>query len=234
MTIAWSDLREAILSGLLKDDQAERYTPDQMLIYARWACKEISFHTAQAAVSTFTCDGSHATFALPAGIRDSISKVGLVVYDDNAGRSTVLPPRLILPGTIEVKAGSKEQSRCYWEWPSGTLTLGFMPAAGGTLTLYYFKDWDAPTGDASVLTFPDWMEQPFAYLVAAYALEPNGVQQTNIRQFNRKQDSGSPEDNTAHKQIEHFIKMAQRLLSRVQPQERETFYRNDPRTPGNK
>lgn len=227
--IKWGDLKTHILDGVIKDPTEVRVTPDQLLVWAKWACAEISSHTAQSAAYTYETDGTAFQFPLPGHIVDSVEKVGLVAYNDGQ-QIDYLPPLRLAPDRVmpvKIDVGSGQEYRGYWEWPSGNLMLGFVPPTGKAITLHYFKIWDPPVDDESILAFPDWMEHPFAYLVSAYAMDPDGYQITNIRNFNRKQDSGKPEDNPPHRQYEFFLKQADRLLSRVAPQDRETFYRID-------
>lgn len=235
MTLTWAQMKSYILEGILKDASSEdsRYTPEQLLAYARWACAELSLHTAQADIFTIETDGTTNQFVLPSDMVDSISKCGLVGYDDGK-EIDYLPYYKRMPDVLwpSPSATSAPEHKCYWEWPTGQLTLGFTPVDGKKLLIYYFKIWPAPTRDEDILSIPQWMEQPFVYLFSAFAMEPTGTQFANIRGWNRKTDSGNPEDNPAEKHALYFIAQANRILSKTPPQDRENFYFNNPRKGG--
>lgn len=218
----WGEMKQQVLQGLLRDDEAERYTDEQMAYYARWAMVELSAHTAASDLKVYQLDGSSNKVELPANIIDSIDKSGLVIYV-NGNREKRLVHFKRLPGTTWITGSSSAD--VYYEFPSNQITLGFMPSPGTSLILNYFRIWNTPKEDNDVLEIPQWMELPFAYFIAALALEPVGTQAANVRQWNRKQDSGTPEQNPALRQVEHFVKQAYRILGRFAPQDRETFYK---------
>jgi hypothetical protein len=231
--LTWAVMKQYILEGILKDpnDEDTQYSPEQLTAYARWACAELAQHTAQADCINLDCDGSRYQFALPTDMIDTIEKCGLVSYDDGTN-TTYLPVYKRLQEIIWPTDVATRDVKAYWEWPTGQLTLGFIPKINTKLILYYFRIWTPPVEDVDVVNIPQWMEQAFAYLVAAAALEPKGTQFANIRGWNRKQDSGSPEDNPAAKQAGWFVKQAQRILAKMPPQDRENFYQLDTRKTG--
>lgn len=230
MSILWGDFQRHILEGLLKDAEGVRYTPEQMLVYIRWALSEVSNHTACADMYYWDGDGQTKQFVLPANMIGSIEKCGLVALV-NGPTADYLPPYKNLPATKTTwpTINSPNSIKVYWEWPSGKLTLGVPPSTSEKLCLYYFRIWDIPIDDNSILNIPRWMEQPVALLCAAAALEPISTQYANINQWRRKTDSGTPEHNPAEKQARWFIENAHRILNQTAPQDRETFYLNDPR-----
>lgn len=221
-----------ILEGILKDSGGEnsRYTETQLQAYARWACAELSQHTAQADCFVIQCDGQRNTYPLPSDMIGSIEDTGLVAYNDGSN-IIYLPVYRSLPEVVWPTDLNGQNRRVYWEWPSGQLTLGFIPANSTELRLYFFRIWTPPEHDEDLLVFPQWMEQAFVYLFAAAAMEPYGAQAANIRTWNRKQDSGNPEHNPAQKQAKWFTEQAWRILSKQPPQDRATFYLNNPRKP---
>jgi len=233
--IKWGALKSYILSALLKDPQSVTFTPDMMFIFARWGCVEISQHTAEAATKLWAGDGVTTQFPLPDDMIERIDKAGLVWYKDSSEidyldsvrrRSDMEWPimqNMNIPQDTTSTRNAMEW-RGFWEWPSNTLTLGFTPGLSTTVGLEYFRSWAAPQTDDDVLRFPHYLEQPFAYFVAAYATDALGFQSSDIRQWNTKRDSGEPEQNPLHRQSEFYIKQAYRLLSKISPQDRETFY----------
>lgn len=241
--IKWSELRTDIVEGILKDPDTKKYSLPQLLVWARWACSEISTHTAEAALTFFECDGETYQFALPDNMIDNIEDTGLVGLDDGE-KVEWLPPLALNPNTLwpwplppspeqSVALSTSLSSRAiksttktpgYWEWPSNTLTLSFIPEDGLRLVVHYFKIWDAPQADDDLLMFPSWMERPFGYLVGAGAMDPLGAQASDIRQWLDRSASGVPEQNPLHRQYEFFIRNAERILSKHRVQDRENFF----------
>jgi len=231
MSVTWATMKTYIQEGILKDDTADsRYTALQFAAYARWACAELSQHTARADEYVYQGDGTQSRFVLPSDLIDTVEKSGLVALVDTSS-TRFIPPYKRLPEVSWPTDVTGLPREAYWEWPTGNLTLGFTPSASQKLVLNYFRIWHPPEQDDDLMEFPQWMEQPFVYLVAAMAMEPISVQAANVRQWNRKQDSGNPEHNPAQKQAKWFIEQAQRVLSKIAPQDRESFYLLNPRKP---
>lgn len=231
MNLTWAMMKTYIQEAMLKDDTADsRYTSVQFLAYARWACAELSQHTARADEYVYQGDGVQSKFVLPADMIDTVEKSGLVALVDTS-TTRYIPPYRRLPDIIWVTDITGQPRECYWEWPSGNLTLGFVPSHTQKVILNYFRIWRPPVAEQDVMEFPQWMEQAFVYLVSAMALAPTSVQAANVRQWNRKQDSGNPEHNPAQKQANWFIEQAHRVLAKVAPQDRESFYLLNPRKP---
>lgn len=243
MSIAWGTLKGYIREAILKDVpqvvadetlQTEQFSDNQLLIAARWACSALSMHTAQQATRRYNCDGQSYIFDMPDDIVDNIEKAGLVIYDDGSMLNYLAPVRLLpsVQWPKAVLAADQGGLQGYWQWPFDRLTLSFVPAAGAALEVRYFKSWNAPANDADILEFPRQFEQAFAYYVGASTFDPLGAQASSIRQWNRRQDSGTPEDNPLHRQSEFFLKQAERVLRGIGAQDRETFYTHDPRDLG--
>lgn len=241
MPIKWGDLKSNIRLGLLKDvppqiegtSAAELFGDDALLVAADWACACLSQHTAQQATMNINCDGLGFQWALPDNMVDDIEKAALVIFDDGRSLEYLVPIRL-QPGEFWPKKTPGQpgaNTLAYWQWMDAII-LTFVPASETNIEIRYWKMWESPTEDSSVLEFPRRFEQPFSYLVAATAFNPLGAQASSIRQWNRKQDSGTPMDNPLNQQADYYLKMADRLLQRVGPQDRETFYRLGPRETG--
>lgn len=225
--IKWGTLQTQILEGVLKDPNGTNATPEQMLIWARWACAEISNHTAEPVSITFQGDGVTSKFALPDDIIDGVEKAGMVIYNDGSSLN-YLPSLHPSPDTLwPVKQSNNITG--FFEWPAGVLSFGWLPVDGTSIEVRYFRIWEPPTSNDSFLMFPRWMEHPFAYFIAAYAMDPQAVQASSIRQWNRKQDSGTPLDNPLQTQSAFFIKQAYRLLGLNSAQDRENYYGLKPR-----
>lgn len=222
----WKDfdtyVRSAVLNATTttEDGTTTSYSPEQMLIWARWACAEISMTFAQPWRITYPINGK--VYAKPDDMLGSTELEALLTYQDSRV-VRVLSPLERMP---DDQRRSDHVSYRYYEWPVDTINLDFEPASGSTLTLDYFRMWPAPQGDNSDFNIPRWLELPFAYLIGAYAMSPFGVQSAIIRQWNTRLDSGNPVDNTLHSQARFFIDQAYRLLKHSPPQDRSTFFAN--------
>lgn len=217
----WAEMKTRILVGLMKDEEGpdQRTSDDLLAYYAKWVCSELAHHTAVPDTVSYACDGILNQFALPNNIIDRVESSALVGYTTSSG-TTFLAPIKRVPGK------SKPTNSVYWEGPGRKFSLGFTPKLGETISLDYFRTWTPPVDDTDVLEIPAWMEFPFAYLVAAYAMEPIGLQAANIRQWNVKADSGSPEDNPPQSQAGWYIKQAYRILALTERQDRATFFKD--------
>lgn len=232
--VKWSVLSSYIINGLLKTPPAAQdiesveaqYSDDLLLISAQFALIRLSYHTAEAAQFVFNGDGVTKVIPLPNNRVDAFTKSSLVTYNDGKQIKHIPPVEFSVNSVLS----STNTFYQYYEMPSGVLHLDFVPIQGSKVTLDYFKIWDAPKDDNSELMFPDWMILPFCYLVAASAIEPYGVQASSIRQWNRKNDSGTPEHNPLHKQTKHFQDQAQMILNMYGSQDRDTFFNPDART----
>lgn len=241
MAIDWGTLKGYIRTGLLKDVptsagitvEQSQFTDAELLIAARWGCVYLSQRFAQETTLTFTCDGVAFTFALPDTLVDDVERTGLVILH-RANDIEYLAPIRTLPGEqwpVSVQSESSALTRGYYHWQD-LLQLTFIPNSTDTIELRCWKNWNAPLVDADLLTFPIRLEQPFAYIVSAFAFDPLGAQASAIRTWNRKTDSGTPEDNSLHQQSQYFLMMADKLLAAVGPQDRETYYNQSPRDVG--
>lgn len=228
----WGLLSDYILKGLLKpnwnidEDQSEedQYTPIQLLIAARWACAELSWHTAPTATKEYQASGSTYSFLIPVDCFDNIEKTALVGMKNSNGQMNFIPPVRRFPNTIWDSPDTTHGSYQYYEYPTGRLAFTTNPPEGTVVQLNYFRTWAAPTDEEFDMDIPVYLEQAFCYLVAAIAIEPYGVQRSQIAQWNTKTDSGSPVMNPLIDQTNHYRKQAYTLLTKVSPQDRETFW----------
>ncbi len=245
MADTWANIRTRIRVGLLKDvpvvlnvpDTSTVFTDEQLLVAAQWAVVSLSQDQAQQASVNIQGDGTNYLFNLPDGVVDDIDKTGLVILhasSEAASDIEYLAPIRLIPGErwpITTPAETATSVRAFYTW-AGKIVFTFIPDAGNLIEIKYWKEWDKPTGDQDILEFPSKLELPFAYLVAAIAFDPLGAQASAIRTWNRKTDSGTPEDNSLQKQSLYFLDMYTRALRRIGPQDRETYYNQAPRDTG--
>lgn len=237
MSIVWGDLSQSILAGLLSDPSGSKYKPEPMLVFAKYALAEVSAHTSECATYEWKGDGQTSVFPLPSDMMGNADKNVLVALRSGIGTSQEKTDFLSVyknqPETswMWVMPSSQQRRKVYWAWPSNAITLGFTPVVGETLCLWYFKVWDNPKDDNSLINVPQWMEQALAYFIAGFALQAEATQAATIRQWNIKLDSGTPEDNSVLRMANWYIEQAHRVLQKYTIQDRDTFYRNDPRSP---
>lgn len=230
MSVSWATLRTRVRRSILGDTGTSPvWSDDQLLDYIGWALDEFCAHTAVATSTSYPCDGETHEFVLPDNIYEPITRAGAVALKQDE-QIEYLEPIRFTPGATwpDDEPDETSQPRAFWEWPTGTLRLGFIPKDSSTLTVYYFAHWDKPTDDNSILDVPHWAEEALAYLVGAIAMSPLGVQTSNIRRWNDRLDSGTPEHNPSHRQAEFFRRMYQEVLRVHPPQERENFFKAGP------
>ncbi len=238
MAIRWEDLkgyiREAVLKDIIVNNSTPQFADTQLLIAARWACAALSMHTAQAFTYHIPADGTAYKFDLPANTVDGVEKAALVIYNNNTKMEYLAPVR-VQPGvTWPTKApGDASASlRGYFEWPQGVLVLTFVPAKDTEIVVHAFRQWAPPEIDDSLLEFPMAFEQPFSYMVGSLVLDSLGFQAAAIRTWNRKTDSGTPEDNSPKDYAKYLWFTAEERLKDIGPQDRETYYHLAPRDLG--
>lgn len=83
------------------------------------------------------------------------------------------------------------------EYPSGYLSLS-SDLTDGVIDVYYYTDWTEVTSSGSLtdsLETPSYADLAIVYYACAYVLGAVSVSAAQLRQFNTRTDSGSPEDN---------------------------------------
>ena len=193
----------------------------QALIWCRWALSDISFHTADTAVANFMGDGITRAFTVQGEVIDTLDKTALVLLSESNQKINVLPPYKFTEDTL---IGTNPGSKSFWEWPTNTLNLGFTMSPTQAISVSYYKPWDNPTDDESVLGIPRWMEAPLAYYIVRYYCTAYTIEYSKIRQWNVKTDSGNPLQNPMFALEKHLSETAQTLLSRQPVQDRNRYF----------
>lgn len=193
----------------------------QMSLWCRWALAEISYHTADTAEANFQGDGQTKAFSIDDEVIDSLDRTALVLISEGVGRTNVLPPFKFQEDTI---IDTNKNNKYFWEWPTNTVNLGFVPSVSQKLTISYYRGWEAPVADTDILTIPRWMEAPLGYLIVRSFSEAYALEYSKIRQWNVKTDSGTPLQNPMFAQITHLQKQAELLLAKQPVQDRNKFF----------
>jgi hypothetical protein len=91
------------------------------------------------------------------------------------------------------------------------------------VALRYYAYYPHPVDDADLLTIPQWAESIVRYRAASHAAIALAFDTANIRQFNTKRDSGTPEHNPLLDQQQWLESMYRLLLEQYAKLERENL-----------
>lgn len=193
----WADLKGRLRRALQDTDEDNpSWTTEDLLDYANSALAEISSHTARQKVYTNVPDGQVVTACpLPAdylalgpvqaSLQSSLIRQMLKPVERHPG--------VALPSTVTVTASIIGAT--YYEWPAGVLNFTRPLPAGVNLYIGYYAYWPKLERDTDQLLVLRWMEEALFWHSQASALAKPGVLAAQIRQYNTRRDSGSPEDN---------------------------------------
>lgn len=231
MARAWSEIRAKVRAAVLKDvltvDQTTadyRWSDDELLIGVQFALAQFAAHTAYAAATSFT-PATGTVYSLPPDVYDGDNtEQTLSVYLAEGTTTTTvtyLDPVRYTPG-INPRGGSQG----YYVFPDDSLNIiqGSSKEAS-SLNLHYFAYWPEPVLGTDLVLVPRWAEMVICYLTGGHVLSGNGLKTANIRQWNAKPDTGSPEDNPIRLQQQWFFKLANQLLMDHPVQDRVQVFR---------
>lgn len=159
------------------------------------------------ATITLTGDGSVTSFTLPSHLYEIEAIV--------SNQGEVLPRSLLSVGQ---HIGTRSQNINDWlEYPTGKVSFSKVPVKDETLTVYYLAHWNKPTTETekdAIMEPPERATIGIALYAAAYAIFPSAVGASEIRQFNTRIDSGTPEQNPMQKTALYILDLFQREMSR--------------------
>jgi hypothetical protein len=164
------------------------------------------------------------TFTLPSDIYETLDTSGLVYSVSSDGTQKYYDP-LFNSSSLTPFA---ETDMAFWTSAS-SLHLTTPPGAGNTLKIMYFAYWEepaSPTDTTFVLTIPQWAMSPTMYLAGAHCMTSKSVRSASIRQWNVRDDSGRPTDNTLIEEANWMVARAWQILERRQMQDRSNFFRS--------
>lgn len=212
--LTWATFREQIRRSILKDPTAITWKDEVLLDVCGWALDTFSAHTALATGISFPATGT--TYALPEDVYENVEDAGLV-YLQRGTSITYLPSnRLRLEDSSDLS---------YSEWPQGTLLLSSLPSGTSTLYVRYFATYPHPVADSDPILIPLWARHAVAHLIGAYAMTSVSVNAGNIRQWNTKQDSGTPIQNPLETQQKTLMELYERSIARVTRQDRQNYWK---------
>lgn len=129
------------------------------------------------------------------------------IYDLNL--ESYLEENILSPGLPT----ASESGNMYLEYPEGHVSFLAEVEDGGTL--YYAAYWIEPELDADVIEAPPVVIPGLAFYATSYCLLPRAVGSANIRQYNMKVDSGTPEENPIMTMANHYMKRFELEMSRI-------------------
>jgi hypothetical protein len=203
----FSDLRLRILR-MLNDPDGEGNTDALIMDAINAAFDAILPWTPKTATSQITGDGSAVEFALPA---DCYEVEALVVNDTGEH----LPRAILAPG--QTRGTYTPNTNDFLEYPSGSITLSKNLDTDEIYDLFYLAHWTKianSDGWDSIIEVPSRAETGIVLYASAYLLLPQGVSAAEIRQFNTRVDSGTPEQNPMQKTALWMIELFQREMNR--------------------
>lgn len=157
--------------------------------------------------TTFTGDGSTTSFVLPSHLYE------LEAIVDEQGE--VLPRAILAVGQ---HIGTRSDNINDWlEYPSGSVTFSKPLSTDEVYTVYYLAHWNKPTADtdkAASMEPPEIATIGIVLYASAYAIFPAAVGASEIRQFNTRIDSGTPEQNPMQKTALYILDLFQKEMSR--------------------
>lgn len=159
--------------------------------------------------STFALvgDGSSTTLQLP----DDCYEVEALLNENGE----VLPKAYFATGQY---LGERSINANDWlEYPYGYLSLSRAINSGEEYTLYYLARWAKPTENTEVsaaMEPPEIATIGITLYAAAYTLLPSAIGASEVRQFNTRVDSGTPEHNPMQRTALYLLDLFKLEMSR--------------------
>lgn len=220
MAYTWGQAHDE-MGRLLKDVSDTAWSSELRLDGFNAALAAFAFHTAVATSTPWTADGVESSFAVPDNAVEGLSY--LYLWDETEEvwwRPVRLQPGSVTPDPTPL-ATSEEMT--YYEWPTGTISLGKVPAAGDFL-IYYYAHYDPVVDDDSVIAVPLWAREALLHYGGAYCVRSASISRASIAQWNQKQDSGNPDHNPFLKPIDMFMNVYKRILAEHNAQQKAPPY----------
>lgn len=236
----WSEFKAILRRTILFDENETGYKwrDENLFDGFRFAQRELCAHTALPAAYSIA-DGSVKNpsnpdvlwdmstaldFPLPQNIYETVDQTGIVYTADASGANPQYFDPLFYSRNLSPYA---QHDLGYWT-DLTTLHLNKAPGTGKTLWIRYFAYWPEPASyddDDFEITVPTWAIGPLAYLAGAHILVGRSSASAMIRQWNEKQDSGTPVQNVLLEQLRALTAQYDLMISRHTRQDRANFFR---------
>jgi hypothetical protein len=209
--ITWGVLKTQIRRSLLQDPNGTKYSDDVLRDSVGWALAVLASHTAMA--TSTSAPATLLAYPLPDNMLETPDVAGLVTLESGSDIRFLRPVYHAAGITMTSEKG-------FYCWPREQLNINVYPPDGYTMVIRYYAGYNKPSVDNDVLTIPLWAEMIVAYQTAVYALSSKSLKEANLSQFDRKPDSGTPEDNAMRQQQLFWQKMVEQELVRHPRQQR--------------
>lgn len=133
-----------------------------------------------------------------------------------------LPRSTLTPRSIRHSEGTVID---WIDYPYGYVSLSKSYDEGTEFKLYYLAYWNQPASENDttfVLEVPRMAHQGLVYYACAHCLCPQSVNSANIRQFNLRIDSGTPEDNPLKVEAQRFLDLFHHEMKLMPPYQKVT------------
>lgn len=230
MAITWGAYRDQIRRSILRENESNNWTDEQIYDYVRWALDRFAIHTAHPKEVVIEEDSENGydfttdtRFELPDDIFESLEVSSRIHVLDVKQKRTYLDPIDKTPGLHPYHPSEPS----FWVWPEGYLNVNPAPGAGSQIHIEYFAYYPLPAieDEEGVIPIPRWAEKPIATLVGAYSLESLANESANIDRWKDNTDSGNPEHNALRSQQSYLIKLYEQQLLQFTPQDRVNYFR---------
>jgi len=217
--LSWTDFRARSVRMLADSDREKpTWDDDDLRDYVNEALEDVAWHTAQ--LKTYSLSLKAVTqIDLP---EDFLALGPVWVTDMLNNKILMEQARLVKGQTYAVLAQSSQTMMMlyprYYQWPDGKLS--FVSPLTATLSLDYYGYWDEVVDDDSQMTVPRWMLEALKWVILEKCMHKQAIGAAMLRQYNTKQDSGSPEDNPLLKQAADFHRKYEQVLASHPTQDR--------------
>lgn len=203
----WLDLKNRcrrLLQDTSDDKTNTTYADDDMLDYVNSALVDISSHTAKKVEWITTLEQPASQLEMPA----DFMKFGPIAVQVQGLYWQFMEPYTWQPSdTLPTPYAFSLSQNGYFEWPKGTINFTWLVPANMKLRFDYFGYWSPVIDDNSILNMRQmWMADALQWNILFRAMLKIATQAANLRQYNIKVDSGTPEDNPMLKMAREFRK----------------------------
>ena len=228
MPLNWLTLKTRA-RRLLQDVPAEgselTWSDDDMLDYVNAALSDITSHTARKKTMEIVLEEPSNLYDMP----DDFLALGPVAIQVQGLYWQMWTPYSWKPDeTLPTPYAFSLSNNAYYEWPKGTINFLWLVPANIRLRFQYYAYWDEIVDDNSLFTMRyRWMYDAIEWNVVSRALQKSAIQAANLRQYNIKVDSGTPEDNPMWTMSKFFYQKYRERMAEYPPQDRSVWDTGD-------
>lgn len=120
----------------------------------------------------------------------------------------LLSESILIPG--HYRGGSIASMNDWIAYPNNHISFSKALKTGETYNLYYLAHWVKPINSANlqdIIEPPDYTHNGILFYATAYMILPSAISASEVRQFNTKVDSGTPEDNPMQRSATYLLKL---------------------------